>query len=105
MQKTAYVAEDLPTYMFDTSKERPWRDEDVAMSAPNKLAKDQGYTSALEVMIDHLTRISTMQHVIMGGEQGTYLLAAAFFGSFKTHRYPAEVGIQISGRVYRVREQ
>jgi hypothetical protein len=105
MQPKAYRVDDIPAYEFDPKAERPWRDEDVAMSAPRNLAKDQSFESACEVAADHMTGISTMNHVVMSGEQGIYAIAAAFFAAAKTRRYPADLSIQISGRVLRVVEQ
>lgn len=105
MKTAIFKAEDVPAYMFDPKADKPWRDEDVAMSAPRTLAKDQAFSSALDVMAEHLRGISVMNHVVMAGEAATYALAAAFFESAKTRRFPAELGVQISGRVYRVREQ
>lgn len=103
MEKAAYKAEDVPAYMFDTKAEKPWRDEDIAMSGPVTVAKDTTFVGALDAIQERLTRIASMDH--NSGEQGMYLLAAAFFGAAKLRRYPAEIGVQISGRVYRVREQ
>lgn len=105
MKTQAYKVVDLPSYEFDTSKERPWRDEDVAMSAPRTLGKDLSFEAACDVASEHMTHISTMNHVQMGGEQGMYVLAAAFFGAAKLRRYPADLSIQVSGRVLRVVEQ
>ena len=105
MEQTAYKVVAVPAYEFDPKAERPWRDEDVAMSAPILVAKDQSFESACEVAADRMTKTSTMNHVVMGGEQGIYAIAAAFFAAAKTRRYPADLSIQISGRVLRVVEQ
>lgn len=100
-----WIAEDVPAYMFDPKAERPWRDEDVAMSAPETIHKGTSYDVAMQHMSDKLVGISQMNYVRLAGETATYTLAAAAFMSCRAHRTPSELDIRIHGRVYRVRHQ
>ena len=50
-----YIAQDVPWYMIDKSEERPWRDEDMAMSAPRTLGKyDTRLEAALKLAAEYV---------------------------------------------------
>lgn len=101
---TEWIAEDVPWYMIDTKVERPWRDEDVAMSSPIVVAKGT-YLECAKAMGNRMENHAEMSHVIRGGEAPMYRMAMGVFLalSYVDTRYPQEIGIRVSGRYYRVR--
>lgn len=103
MGNEEWIAEDVPWYLIDKDRERPWRDEDVAMSAPIIIAKGT-YLEAIDAMGKHMQKISEMNHVQRGGEGAMYRMAMGVFlaGSYVDPRYPKELGLRVEGRYYRV---
>lgn len=99
-----WVAEDVPWYMIDKDQERPWRDEDVAMSSPTTVYKGD-YENCLRAMHNALNRISEMNHVQRSGEAALFRSAAQMFynAMLADNRFPHELGVRIAGRYHRVR--
>jgi len=98
MSTGEWIAEDVPWYLIDKDAERPWRDEDMAMSATQRLAVRDTELHAREALSNHLMSISRYGHVIRGGESETYEQAAVLV------LRPGYGGIRIHGRYYRVRK-
>lgn len=92
-----YFAEDVPWYMVDTSIEKPWRDEDCAMSAPATVHKGDDEKEARSKMALHLLKISEYDFVKRSGGDLMYVSAANFF-------LRGGDGVRVSGRYYRIRE-
>lgn len=92
-----YIAEDVPWYMIDKSIEAPWRDEDVAMSAPTAIHTGEDEEHARGKIAMHLLNVSEMDHVWRSGNPQMYVSAANFF-------LRGGDGLRISGRYYRIRE-
>jgi len=92
-----YIAEDVPWYMVDTSVEKPWRDEDVAMSAPVNVYSGDSEEDARGKLAMRLLGISEYDFVQRRGNGQMYVSAANFI-------LRGGDGIRISGRYYRIRE-
>ena len=92
-----YIAEDVPWYMIDRTVEQPWRDEDVAMSAPRLVAASNDEYTARTALSEELERIAEFEYVIRDMEDTMYRDAAAFIRS-------GGDGVRILGRYYRIRE-
>lgn len=92
-----YIAEDGPWYMVDTTVERPWRDEDVAMSAPVRIGEFDTLEEAQNALHDKLWEYSEHDFIVRSGESVKYQIAAAAI-------LAGVNGIRIDGRYYRVRE-
>jgi hypothetical protein len=94
----SWIAEDVPWYSVDKSVKGPWRDEDVAMSAPRKLGKYDTEDEARAQVARELELIASYRYIKAGGESDKFVWAA------ETIRRGVD-GIRISGRYYRVREE
>lgn len=92
-----YIAENVPWYMVDSSIEKPWRDEDVAMSAPVVYYTGDSEEEARDAMSNALLDISMFGFVKRSGESGIYVNASDFIIS-------GGDGVRIFGRYYRIRE-
>lgn len=94
----AFIAEDVPWYMVDRTEVMPWRDEDVAMSAPERVGEFDTEDEARQALHELLLEISRYDFEIRGGESDKYTTAAdaILFGAD---------GIRLYGRYYRVREE
>jgi len=90
-----YIAEDVPWYMVDKYAERPWRDEDMAMSAP--VYSGDSEEDARGKLAMRLLGISEYDFVQRHGDGQMYVSAANFI-------LRGGDGIRISGRYYRIRE-
>lgn len=93
---TRYVAEDVPWYRVDRSQKSPWRDEDLAMSAPRKLGECDTEDEARGVLSDYLLTCARMGHISREGERP--MLQAAAMAVL------LGVEVRVHGRFYRVRE-
>lgn len=93
----SWIAEDVPWYQVDQSAERPWRDEDLAMSAPRKFGEFATVEEARQAVAGDLEASSTYNFVVRGGEREKYLAAAQAITLGAS-------GVRIHGRYYRVRE-
>lgn len=93
----AWIAEHVPWYQVDKSVERPWRDEDMAMSAPEKLGEFRTEDEARKEVAAHLVKCSNLGFIQRAGEGPKYVAAgtALLFGVD---------GVRLHGRFYRVRE-
>lgn len=92
-----WIAEDVPWYMVDRDSSRPWRDEDVAMSAPIKIGRFDSETQAREALFKKLMEQSEYNFIKRSGESGTYRAAAMLI-------LEPETSVKIYGRFYQVRE-
>lgn len=93
----SWIAEDVPWYQVDQTSDRPWRDEDVAMSSPQRHGEFATEQEARQAVAGHLEEISTFNFIVRGGERELFLTAA------KTILLGAG-GVRIHGRYHRVRE-
>lgn len=91
-----YIAQDVPWYMIDTSEERPWRDEDVAMSAPRTLGK---YDTRLEAALKLASEFEEIAGFRHDGEDGLY---RALAGGLRACAGEGFEGVRIHGRYYRI---
>jgi hypothetical protein len=88
-------AEDLPAYMFEPKGSRgPMRDEDAAMSSPDKIARLTDEEGARAALIGHLR--NSIPYATRYNEQHLYLAAIEDIEN-------GERAVQIFGRLYRVR--
>lgn len=94
----SWIAEDVPWYMIDKSVDRPWRDEDVAMSAPRRLGKVDREDEARTLAVEDITECAHYNHVARAGETEMYLAQAEKIASGEAD------GVKIHGRYWRVRE-
>lgn len=92
-----YIAEDVPWYMVDSSVEKPWRDEDRAMSAPIIVCPATSEEEARSKLAMRLLEISEYNFVKREGGDLMYVSAANFI-------LRGGDGVRISGRYYRIRE-
>lgn len=92
-----WIAEHVPWYLIDKTLDRPWRDEDVAMSAPVNLGEYGTETDARVAVASDLVRSAEFGHVTRGGDAPKYMAAA-------TAILAGVDGVRIYGRFWRVRE-
>lgn len=92
-----YYAEDVPAYLIDSEAEKPWRDEDLGMSATQIVAKSESADDARDAMFDHLWDIADMDHTVRSQKSSLYRIAAVLINS-------GADGVRIGGRYYRIRE-
>lgn len=93
----SWIAEDVPWYQVDPTVDRPRRDEDVAMSSPQRHGEFATEQEARQAVAGHLEEISTFNFVVRGGERELFLAAA------RTILLGA-AGVRIHGRYHTVRE-
>lgn len=93
----SWIAEDVPWYQVDQTVDRPWRDEDVAMSSPIRHGEFATEGEARKAVADKLREISTFNFVVRGGSAEMYRTAAAAITL-------GVDGVRIAGRFHRVRE-
>ncbi len=92
-----WIAEHVPWYSVDKTLDRPWRDEDIAMSMPVKLGDFATETDARVAVASDLVRSAEFGHVTRGGDAPKYMAAA-------TAILAGVDGVRIYGRFWRVRE-
>ena len=90
-----FVAEDVPWYMVDSSTERPWRDEDLGMSAPQILGRFDTEDEARAHIASKIEEYGGYGFNQSG--RSKYMAAALFMLN-------GGEGVRIYGRYYRVRE-
>lgn len=90
-----WVAESVAAYEVDDSLERPWRDEDVAMSGPELFGRFGSDFEARVKLAGEL--VGCIEYASRYGEGGLFAGAAGavLLGS---------PSVRVKGRVYRVRE-
>jgi hypothetical protein len=93
----SWIAEDVPWYMIDKSADRPWRDEDVAMSSPRKFGEYATVEEARQAVAGDLEASSGYGFIVRGGEREKYLAAAQAV-------LAGVDGVRVHGRYYRVRQ-
>lgn len=93
----SWIAEDVPWYSVDGTVSRPWADEDVSMSSPQRHGEFATEREARQAVAGHLEEISTFGFIARGGERELFLTAAQAV-------LLGVDGIRIHGRFYRVRE-
>lgn len=93
----SWIAEDVPWYQVDQTSDRPWRDEDYAMSAPRRFGEFATEQEARQAVAGDLEASSAYGFIARGGETEKYLVAAQAV-------LLGVDGIRIHGRFYRVRE-
>lgn len=92
-----WIAQDVPWHIVDTSTDKPWRDEDRAMSAPQTIATGESEAHVRMELHMHLLKIAQFNHVRLAGET-------------KLHQAAADAilagvwGVRIHGRYYRITE-
>jgi hypothetical protein len=94
-----YIAQDVPWYMIDTSEDRPWRDEDVAMSAPRTLGKYDTRLEAALKLAAEFEEVAGYRHVQADGEDGLYRALAEGLRACAGKGFE---GVRIHGRYYRI---
>lgn len=93
----SWIAEHVPWYSIEKTLDRPWRDEDVAMSMPVKLGDFATETDARVAVASDLTRSAEFGHVARGGDAPKYLASASAI-------LAGVDGVRIYGRFWRVRQ-
>lgn len=91
-----YIAQDVPWYMIDKSEERPWRDEDMAMSAPRTLGK---YDTRLEAALKLAAEFEEIAGIGHDEEDGLYPALAKGLRACAGEGFE---GVRIHGRYYRI---
>ena len=98
-----WYALDMPAYEIDDTVEKPWRDEDVAMTMSHKLGKDLSYQEACRIVGCYLDDIADMNHVMRSAEDGMYRAASALFIVASHQETPVDIMVRLHGRVYTVK--
>lgn len=93
----SWIAEDVPWYWINEQAPRPWREEDLAASAPRRFGEFATEAEARQAVAGDLEESSTYNFVVRGGEAEKYRTAAMAV-------LLGVDGIRIKGRYYRVRE-
>lgn len=93
----SWIAEDAPWYQVDKSADRPWRDEDVAMSSPRRFGEFATEAEARQAVAEDLEVSSEYGFIVRGGEREKYLAAAQAV-------LAGVDGVRVHGRYYRVRQ-
>lgn len=103
MVENKYIAEDVPWYMVDKTIDAPWRDEDMAMSAPIKVGEADTWQAAYLMLSEKMAECAKMNHVRASGDSPMMAIGAMTMAAAAQSNYDPSVGIRVHGRYYRVR--
>jgi hypothetical protein len=93
---TDWIAEEVPSYLLDSSYRRPTSDHTAHITATITVTSDVTERAAHQIMALHLESIARLSHVQSFGNPAKYNAAANAFRA-------GVDAVQISGRVFRVR--
>lgn len=97
-----FIAEHVPAYNVETWLDKPWRDEDYAMSAPERVGRFDTEDLARQALVDDLTKAAEDYK------------AQAEFSEYYRHNFllfsaaaavvsQGSTAVKVHGRYYRVR--